>query len=163
MKKNMFIYFFALMFLSCKEDAQKIIHYEFEGVKVSRYDLEKRTYLYYGECNNAISIKKNVSLIIDWQFDDFLQASLIFHKDRKVQILSGGGGKFKQISRKNEIYFKEYGSPEYNKIMDQYAAPNDLNNLCYIFDNTQFELEENKKLGSKVVITDELENAKICR
>jgi hypothetical protein len=31
------------------------------------------------------------SVIIDWQFDDFLMASMIFHKDGRVELINNGG------------------------------------------------------------------------
>ena len=160
MRNLLFVLISMLFFFSCKEEEIRIIHYKLNGVSVSRVDVEKKTYLYYGDCNNAEFIKKKASLLIDWQFDDFLQASLIFHENGRVEIMSGGGGKLKMTSKKNEIYFREYESPEFNEIMDRYTAPNDLNNLCYIGDNTKFELQENKKFRSKVLIIDELQNDK---
>ncbi|MEQ7802288.1 hypothetical protein ABDJ41_21005 [Pedobacter sp. ASV1-7] len=45
------------------------------------------------------------SVIIDWQFDDFLMASMIFHKDGRVELINNGGGNFKMIGGRTEIFF----------------------------------------------------------
>jgi hypothetical protein len=164
MRNLVFVSISILVFFSCKEKKSIVIHYKLNDIAVSRLDIEKRTYLYYGDCNNINFIKKKVSVLIDWRFDNFLQASLIFHEDGKVEIMTGGGGQLKMISRRDDIYFRAYESPEFNKIMDRYAPPNNLDNLCYIFDNTQFERKENIRLKSKIFITDSLPTDKvICK
>ena len=142
------------------KDSPKIIHYVFDGIKISRYDIDKNTYLYYGDCNNSRYIMMEASMKIDWQFDDFLQAGLIFHNNGKVEVINRGGGKFNVLKQRSDIYIMEYESPEYSRLMAKYTFPNDFNNFCYIDDNLQFEFEENKKFKSKVTIATSLQKDK---
>lgn len=93
----------------------------------------------------------DASVIIDWQFDDFLQASLIFHEDGTVEVINDGVGEFKSIKDNSRMFFKEYESPEYNKIKQKYLPPNRFHNYYRLIDNLEFEIKINNRFGSDVL------------
>lgn len=140
----------------CMFEKKFITHYRLNGIVVSRYDEGKKSYFYYGYCNSVVNITQKASVMVDWQFDDFLQASLIFHKDGSVEMLNDGGGSYKNL-KTNKIYYKHYESREYNRIKKPYLPPNSLNNLCRLSDDLSYEIRENKRLKSDVSINNELE------
>lgn len=136
--------FFLMLNWSCEQEQKKIIHYSFNNVTVSRYDDKKKTYLYMGYCKSIESIRKHVSIIIDWEFDDFLLASMIFHKNGTVELISGGGGEFKKVGTQTLMFFKEYTPAQYTKIVEQFSTPEGNKNLCELSDNLDLERKKTK-------------------
>lgn len=135
----------------CLNGGNIIIHYKFKGIEVSRCDTDRKSYFFYGNCNNEAKIINEASVLVDWQFDNFLQAALIFHEDGTVEIMKNGVGEFTLIQESGKIFFKEYESPEHNRITEKYFPPNRFHNFCRLSDNLTFEAETNKKFGSDVV------------
>lgn len=143
----------ALIFavFGCSNGEKIIIHYKFKGTEVSRCDTNKKSYFFYGNSNSEAKIIEGASVMVDWQFDDFLQAALIFHEDGTVEIMKNGVGEFNSIQERGGIFFKDYESPEHNRITQKYLPPNRFHNFCRLSDNLVFETETNKKFGSDVL------------
>ena len=144
------IFPFIMSALGCLNDGGCLVHYKFKSSEVSRYDNNKKSYFFYGNCYSKAKIIEEASVIVDWQFDDFLQASLIFHENGTVEIIKNGVGEFKLNQERGRIFFKEYESPEHNRITQKYLPPNRFHNFCRLSDNLAFEAETNKKFGSDV-------------
>jgi hypothetical protein len=153
-KRIFSLLFISILAWSCGSEKKKIVHYNLDHVSISRYDEDKKTYLYVGYCNNSESIKAHVSVVIDWQFDDFLMASMIFHKDRTVELMSGGGGELKKISPGNAFFFRDYKPREYAEIIDEFSGTKGDKNLCELSDNLDLEKAKNLENRSYVKISE---------
>lgn len=90
--------------------------------------------------------------MLDWNFDGFLQAFLIFHEDGTIEIMKNGAGEFNSLKEGARMFFKEYESPEYNRITQKYFPPNRFHNLCFMSNNIRAEAVTNKESGSDVVV-----------
>ncbi|RYF22815.1 MAG: hypothetical protein EOO42_08185 [Flavobacteriales bacterium] len=161
-KSKLFIIMICVLF-SCSRRSEQIIHYELNGAQITRYDEDKLTFLYFGHCNNAEYILKNADVLIDWRFDDFLMASMIFHRNGKVELLSGGGGQIKILNTKGNIFLKNYNAQEYSAVLDKFMRLNGDRDFCRLNDNLNFELGVNKKLQSLVKTEFELRNTEGCK
>jgi|GEM_PF-2798220 len=152
----------TLPVFGCLNKERIIVHYKFKGTEISRCDKNKKSYFFYGNCNSEAKIIEGASVMLDWQFDDFLQAALIFHEGGTVEIMKNGVGEFSLIKEGGRIFFKEYESPEHNRITQKYLPPNRFHNFCRLSDNLAFEAKTNKKFGSDVV-AEYLSEAKILK
>ncbi len=151
LKNWVLIFFLMIITLGCLNNKKNIIHYKFKGTEVSRCDANKKSYFLYGKCNSEVKIIDGASVIIDWQFDDFLNALLIFHEDGTVEILKNGGGEFSATKGGGKIFFKRYESPEHNRITQKYFPPNRFHNLFRLSDNLEFEAKTNRDFGSDII------------
>lgn len=161
MRNIIFISIFVLIFSSCKEEDRKIIHYESEGIKVSRYDLDKKSYLYYGHCNNPIILTEKASAVVDWRFDDYLFTFLLFHKDGRVEVITGGGGKIEKLLPKSKFFEKDYETGEYNNLMESFRSVKGYRQLFQMSDNLELEKKRNQEFKSTIKVGYELEDDKI--
>lgn len=147
--------FLIAFIFSCTELAVRIRHYSYRSnIVVSRVDSNKKTYLFYGYCDNPDIIKRKSDVVIDWEFDDFLKATVIFLPNGKVEVLSGGGGKLHQVGNNKAIYFKEYNSRQYWDKMEEFEDIDGSKTSVDLNDNLNFEELENKKQKSEIKITD---------
>jgi len=160
--KIIFISVFALIFSSCNEKDSKIVHYEFEGIRVSRYDTDKKTYLYYGHCNNPIILTEKASAVVDWRFDDYIFTFLLFHKDGRVEIITAGGGKIEKLLPKSKFFEKDYETGEYFKLMENYRSIKGYRELFQMSDNLKLEKKRNEEFKSTVKVGYELEDDKMA-
>jgi len=145
------MFFLILTVVGCLNGEKKIVLYKFKGITLSRCDADKKSYFFYGNCDNETKIINEALVTIDWKFDDFLNAFLIFHEDGTVEILRNGVGKFSAVKRGGKIFFKTYESPEHSRITEKYFPPNHFNNLCRLSDNFEFEAKTNKEFKSNVL------------
>lgn len=153
---------FLILAWSCGDEKKKIVHYSLDKMSVSRYDEGKKTYLYAGYCDNIESIKERVSVVIDWQFDDFLMASMIFHKNGTVELLSGGGGELKKTGTGNAIFFRDYKPREYAEVVDEFSKAKGNKNLCDLSDNLDLEKTKNLENRSYIKISEHLTTKVKC-
>jgi hypothetical protein len=147
---RVFAFILIITTLGCSGEEEIIIHYKFKNSVVSRYDNDKKSYFFYGNIDNTDKLIDGATIIVDWQFDDFLQSSLIFHENGTVEIMKNGVGEFSVIKKGGKMFFKEYESPEQNRITQKYYPPNRFHNFCRLSDNLEFEAKTNKEFGSDV-------------
>ncbi len=148
---RVFVLVLIINTLGCSGEEEIIIHYKFKNYEVSRYDNNKKSYFFYGNSDNKDKLIDGATIMVDWQFDDFLQSSLIFHENGTVEIMKNGVGEFSVIKKGGKIFFKEYEAPEHNRITQKYYPPNRFHNFYRLSDNLEFEAKTNKEFGSDVM------------
>lgn len=60
---------FVLLGFGCSNGEEIIIHYKFKGSEVSRFDIDNKSYFFYGHCNSGKKIEREATLMLDWQVD----------------------------------------------------------------------------------------------
>lgn len=101
--RSILILFIFLAF-SCKHE---IIKYSHEDVSVTRVDTDGQTKLYYGAFDNNFP---DSCIKIEYSgFNSGLSGYLVFHPDKRVQVISEGGGYFTSSCGENSMLFlKDY-------------------------------------------------------
>lgn len=140
------------LFISCS-NKEEIIHYEYNGVKITRINKSKRAFFFYGNCDNNDIACKQASVVVDWSFDDSLFGFLVFNQNGTVEIINGGGGDFQKAKGDDKIFLRDYKNTELQKLLSNYKAPRSYNNLFQISDNLELERSRNREFKSKVIAT----------
>lgn len=145
---------FSIMFIlsitACASKREKIIHYVYNGVQVTRVDLGNRSCFYYGYCNNEDIPCFNESVTIDWSFDNYLFGFILFNNDSTVEIINGGGGEY--INHKNSdtrLFVIKYKNFQMSNI-ESYSEGEDYDNLLQLSNNIELEIKRNNEFGSRV-------------
>lgn len=94
------LFFFMLGFLSCRND---IIKYRYDDVVVTRVDRDGEAKLYYGDFDNNFP---DSCIKIEYSgFNSGISGYLVFHPDKRVQVISEGGGYYTSSYGENSMLF----------------------------------------------------------
>lgn len=144
--------FILFFFISCNVP-EEIMHYEYNQIRITRINIDKKAFFYYGNCNNKDVTCNEASVIVDWSFDDFLFGFLLFHPDGTVEIINGGGGKFQKARGNSKVFIKDYTNLELQTILSSYKSSHNYDNLFQLSDNPTLEKNRNFDFKSNVKLT----------
>ncbi len=149
MKNFILVPLLIALLSSCNYTTEKYINYEYAGTVVTRLDKGKKTFFYYGQCDNESLKCPEPSVEVDWSFDDYLDGFILFHENGIVEIISGGGTRFKVNSKgDSRLLTKEYSNPELGKLLNPYFEKEPFDNLYHIY--SVIETERKINTNSKV-------------
>ncbi len=95
---RMVLFFFMLAFSSCRSD---IIKYRYDDVVVTRVDRDGEAKLYYGDFDNNFP---DSCIKIEYSgFNSGISGYLVFHPDKRVQVISEGGGYYTSSYGENSM------------------------------------------------------------
>ena len=148
--KYIYIIIILVSVLSCSSNDEKLIHYSYNNVNITRVDKGNISYFYYGYCNNNDIRCINESVSIDWRFDRYLFGFILFKDDSTVEIIDGGGGSYINYSHANsKLYKREYDNTQLDNI-EVLKKKDGYDNLFQLSNDLVLEHKRNKKFGSKV-------------
>lgn len=126
-------------------------YYAYQGVTVTMIDRAHKVYLYYGRCSDREGNCPEPSVVIDWRDDFGLNAYLLFHEDKTVEVINGGGGYYRvQKDGSPKIFIKEYENPELARLLDAYIQMKSYRNLVQIYGSVPHERHFNMRGNAQV-------------
>jgi hypothetical protein len=103
-KNNWLSLFLFLLLTGCIEE-KKTIHYEYNGVVVTRLDIGNESYFYYGKyTSKEITKQKNYLKAYSFGWDGVMYGHLIFHSDKTVELVQGAG-KYEEKGKNDSLFF----------------------------------------------------------
>lgn len=137
----------ALLFFVGCDHRKQIIHYQYNGVKITRLNKGDKIFFSYGYSNKEKEIIKDASVLVDYTFDKFLFGFLLFHKNGTVEIISGGGGDYKSLMKNSRLFFQTDSSSSLD-----FVKKGKYDNLYQISDDLDAEGNRNRSFESNVKI-----------
>jgi hypothetical protein len=129
---------------------ENIIYYTYQDVTVTRIDKWDKVYFHYGRCNDQDTLCPPPEVVITWRDDFGLRGFLLFHPDKRVQVLKGGGGLYKTTNEGSQLIFmKEYESPQFHEFMEPFRN-GPYKNLIEFSEVIAVEREINNRMNSHV-------------
>ncbi|MEM9675221.1 MAG: hypothetical protein AAF992_21700 [Bacteroidota bacterium] len=146
MKRVMLLIFFAG--ISCTQN--RIVHYEYDNVVITRVDKSAESFFYYGICDDKSNPCPKSYIRAKYNgFDGSMGGYLIFHPNDKVEILRMFRF-FEDTGHNSFLYLSEYDDNyALNRFTDSIRG--DYRNRAWISDILSEEKEQNDKNNSKVM------------
>jgi hypothetical protein len=144
-KKYIIIILFFLT-LSCSE-RENIIYYTYNNTTVTRIDKGNEIYFYYGRLENIKLLPKPYIRATYSGFDDYIDAYLIFDKNKNVKIIRLNG-LFDEINIEDNILKLE--KFEHNIDLINWTENINYKNVCRLSNTVEIEIKRNKKNNSEV-------------
>jgi hypothetical protein len=148
--KYLFLFLLLISSFSCSLKNERVVHYQYKGVQITRIDRGSESTFFYGFCDNDEIECVNASVTIDWTFDNYLFGFILFNNDSTVEIIDGGGGEYKVHKNSNpRLFMKKY---EYFQMADieSFVDRGDYNNLFQLSNDLELEEKRNKEFRSKI-------------
>lgn len=145
------IVFFALTMTSCSK--HKVIKYEKNGVVITRVDEDADTYFYYGNYDGSYPASHIQAQYHG--FDGYMHAYIVFHPNKRVEILKLGGDFYdNKIGDNQNLYLTDYIKIDLDSFQNEIKVKCD--NVIEITDgiNDNFKTEKllNERIHSQVKV-----------
>lgn len=136
---------FCVVFYSC-ERYDAIIHYQYNGVTITRLDKDAVSYFYYGFSTKESDLPEDYIEASYHGFDGVMDGYLIFSQDKKVILVPATYFKEKGIAASFSL--KQYDNPNFIKWRD--SIHGNYGNIIQVSNIIKLEKEYNIKNYSKV-------------
>ena len=141
----------VLLVLFCASCAkEEAIYYHYDGITITRIDKNAESYFYYDSCNNESIPCPNSFIRAEYSgFDGSMGGYLVFHPDKKVEILRMYGS-FKEVGDTSLLYTNQYNDNyQLNEWIDSIRGNYD--NRAWLSDVIEEEKDSNSNNKSRVI------------
>ena len=145
---KLFLLLFYISLYSC-ERFDSIIHYQYNGVTITRLDKDAVSYFYYGNFSKESDLPEEYIEASYRGFDGIMEGYLVFLNDKKVAIVPTTY--FEQKAPTADLFLKEYENPDYINWVDSISGR--YKNIVAISHVIKLEKQRNQKNHSKVLVS----------